>query len=72
MSNSKHNIQIVEFSDELSKPIKTLNYKWLEKYFRVEEGDIVSLSNPKKYIIDKADTFTMQSLMAKLLEQLHY
>ena len=53
MNNSKHNIQIAEFSDELSEPIKTLNYKWLEKYFRVEEGDIVSLSNPKKYIIDK-------------------
>lgn len=53
MSYSRHNIEIIEFSDELSEPIKTLNYEWLEKYFRIEEGDIVSLSNPKKYIIDK-------------------
>lgn len=49
----KKNIEIIEFSDELSEPIKTLNYEWLEKYFCIEEGDIISLSNPQKYIIDK-------------------
>ncbi len=53
MSNNKHNIQIIEFYNELSEPIKTLNYEWLEKYFRVEENDITVLSNPKKYIIDE-------------------
>jgi len=53
MSNDRHTIQIIEFSEELSEPIKTLNYEWLEKYFCVEEGDVVSLSNPKKHIIDK-------------------
>lgn len=52
MSN-KHKIEIIEFSEVLSEPIKTLNYEWLEKYFRVEDGDVVSLSNPQKYIIDK-------------------
>ena len=52
MSN-KQEVEIIEFSEELSEPIKTLNYEWLEKYFRVEEGDIASLSNPQKYIIDK-------------------
>lgn len=52
MSN-KHEVEIIEFSEELSEPIKTLNYEWLEKYFRVEEGDVASLSNPQKYIIDK-------------------
>jgi ribosomal protein S18 acetylase RimI-like enzyme len=46
-------IEIIDFSDDLSEPIKTLNYEWLEKYFRVEEGDVISLSDPKKYIIDK-------------------
>lgn len=50
---SKHEIEIIEFYDALSEPIKTLNYEWLEKYFRVEDGDVVSLSNPKQYIIDK-------------------
>jgi ribosomal protein S18 acetylase RimI-like enzyme len=51
MSN-KNDIEIIEFSKELSDPIKTLNYEWLEKYFKVENGDVVSLSNPQKYIID--------------------
>jgi ribosomal protein S18 acetylase RimI-like enzyme len=51
--NNKHEVEIIEFSEELSEPIKTLNYEWLEKYFRLEEGDVASLSNPQKYIIDK-------------------
>lgn len=46
-------IEIIDYSDELNEPIKTLNYEWLEKYFRVEEGDMRSLSNPKEQIIDK-------------------
>ena len=49
----KHEIEIIEFSEELSEPIKTLNYEWLEKYFMVEDGDVVSLSNPQEYIINK-------------------
>jgi N-acetylglutamate synthase-like GNAT family acetyltransferase len=47
------NIEIIAFSPELQEPIKTLNYEWLEKYFRIEKGDIISLSNPKEQIIDK-------------------
>ncbi len=34
-------------------PIKTLNYEWLEKYFKLEPSDILSLSNPKTEIIDQ-------------------
>lgn len=52
MSN-KNVVEIIEFSEELSEPIKTLNYEWLEKYFRIEEGDVASLSDPQKHIIDK-------------------
>ena len=48
----KSRIEIIEFSEDLSEPIKTLNYEWLEKYFRIEEGDVISLSDPKKYIVD--------------------
>lgn len=51
--NNKDVVEIIEFSAELSEPIKTLNYEWLEKYFRVEEGDVASLSDPQKHIIDK-------------------
>ncbi|WMJ75345.1 GNAT family N-acetyltransferase [Cytophagaceae bacterium ABcell3] len=47
------NIKIIDFSDDLTEPIKTLNYEWLQKYFRIEKGDEISLSNPKEHIIDK-------------------
>ena len=46
-------VEIIEFTNEQKEPIKTLNYEWLEKYFRVEKGDIISLTNPKENIIDK-------------------
>lgn len=50
---TKINIQIIDFSDDLKEPVKTLNYEWLEKYFRIEKNDVISLSNPKEEIIDK-------------------
>ena len=46
-------IQIIPYSDELKEYIKILNYEWLQAYFRVEEGDEISLSNPRERIIDK-------------------
>ena len=46
-------IEIINFSDELQEHIKILNYEWLEKYFRIEKNDIISLSNPKEQIINK-------------------
>jgi ribosomal protein S18 acetylase RimI-like enzyme len=48
-----NHVDIIEFSDELSVYVKTLNYEWLEKYFRVEKGDKISLENPKREIIEK-------------------
>ncbi len=47
------NIEIIDFSEDLKPYIKQLNYEWLEKYFSIEESDVISLSNPKKEIIDK-------------------
>lgn len=49
----KNDIQIILYSDENKQFIKTLNYNWLEKYFHIEKGDEISLSNPKEEIIDK-------------------
>jgi GNAT superfamily N-acetyltransferase len=49
----KNDIQIILYSDEYKQFIKTLNYNWLQKYFHVEKGDEISLSNPKVEIIDK-------------------
>lgn len=46
-------IEIIPFSDDLQDHIKILNYEWLEKCFRVEKGDRISLSDPRKEIIDQ-------------------
>ena len=46
-------VEIVEYTDELSKIFYELNIEWLERFFYVEDHDKVILSNPKKYIIDK-------------------
>lgn len=46
-------IEIIPYSDELKEYVKILNYEWLEEHFYVEEGDEISLSDPKKHIIDK-------------------
>lgn len=48
-----HPIEIIPFSEDLHSYIKILNYEWLEKHFRIEEGDRISLSDPKKEIIGK-------------------
>ncbi|MFB9080516.1 GNAT family N-acetyltransferase [Flavobacterium procerum] len=46
-------IYIIPFSPDLKEHIKTLNIAWLEKYFKVEEKDHLTLSNPQEEIIDK-------------------
>lgn len=50
---TSNKIEIIDYSDDLKEAIKILNYDWLEKYFRVEETDVQSLSNPREEIIDK-------------------
>lgn len=46
-------VEIIPFSSDLKEPIKTLNIAWLTKYFKVEEKDKLTLSNPQEEIIDK-------------------
>jgi ribosomal protein S18 acetylase RimI-like enzyme len=46
-------VEVLGFSEELKEHVKRLNYAWLEKYFRVEKNDVISLTNPKAEIIDK-------------------
>ncbi len=46
-------IQIIDFSEENKQAIKTLNVEWLEKFFHVEPGDVISLSDPVGEIINK-------------------
>jgi ribosomal protein S18 acetylase RimI-like enzyme len=51
--NLQNTVEIIPFSPDLKEPIKTLNIEWLQKYFRVEEKDELTLSNPQEQIIDK-------------------
>src|SRR6187402_2370993 len=51
--NSQDNVEIIPFSADLKEHIKTLNKEWLQKYFKVEEKDELTLSNPQEEIIDK-------------------
>jgi GNAT superfamily N-acetyltransferase len=46
-------IEIVDYSEGTKEFVKTLNYEWLEKYFKVEPVDVISLADPQKEIIDK-------------------
>jgi len=46
-------IEILDFSPKYREYFKTLNYEWLEKYFKVEELDKKILTDPEKEIIQK-------------------
>ncbi|PXY47052.1 GNAT family N-acetyltransferase [Flavobacterium hydrophilum] len=46
-------VEIIPFSPDLKDHIKILNIAWLTKYFRIEEKDELTLSNPQEEIIDK-------------------
>jgi ribosomal protein S18 acetylase RimI-like enzyme len=48
-------IKIIDYDNSTlhRTAIKELNYEWLQKYFKVEPGDVISLSDPKEEIIDK-------------------
>lgn len=59
--------EIIDFSDDLKQHIKTLNYEWLEKYFRVEAGDVIALSNPREHIIDKGGFIYYAKLNDKIV-----
>lgn len=43
-------IEIIPFASELKSHFKSLNYEWLKTYFKVEESDEETLSNPELII----------------------
>ena len=53
MTTKNNSVEIIPVSSNLKEHIKTLNKAWLEKYFKVEEKDELTLSNPQEEIIDK-------------------
>lgn len=64
---TQNKIEIIDFSEDQKKAIKILNYEWLEKYFRVEKNDVISLSNPKEEIIDKGGFIFYAKLNDKIV-----
>lgn len=62
------NFEIISYSEEYKDYLRILNYEWLQKYFRIEEGDVYSLSNPKAAIIDKGGYIFLLKGIWKLLE----
>lgn len=47
-------IEIIDLDpqDETQKlAFKQINYEWIEKYFKVEKGDLASLEDPEKYFL---------------------
>lgn len=65
--SEENKIEIINYTEELKEPIKTLNYEWLEKYFFIEQGDVISLSNPKEEIIDKGGFIFYAQLNNKIV-----
>ena len=51
--SAQNTVEIIPFSEDLKEHIKTLNFEWLKKYFRVEDQDELTLSNPQEEIINK-------------------
>ncbi|SFU61582.1 Acetyltransferase (GNAT) family protein [Pustulibacterium marinum] len=46
-------VSIVAFTTEERDAIRKLNYEWLERYFKLEPGDVKSLNNPETEILAK-------------------
>lgn len=47
-------IEIIDLDpqNEIQKlAFKQINYEWIEKYFKVEKGDLASLEDPEKYFL---------------------
>lgn len=52
-SGNTHFPTITTYDENYKDSFRSLNYEWLEKYFKVEEEDKKLLHNPKEEIIDK-------------------
>lgn len=47
-------IEIIDLdpqNETQKQAFKEINYEWIEKYFKVEKGDLASLEDPEKYFL---------------------
>lgn len=52
IARERANIEMVEFEPKYSTVFSALNYRWIEKYFTVEDSDRAMLDAPQQYILD--------------------
>ncbi|MEO6406237.1 MAG: hypothetical protein ABIY51_02695 [Ferruginibacter sp.] len=45
--------EVIDFAPEYRDAIRQLNYEWLQKYFFVEESDVLQLNDPENEILGK-------------------
>ena len=50
-SRECQHVEIIEYSPKFHDEFKQLNYEWIEKYFKLEEADHQSLSQPDEKIL---------------------
>ncbi len=60
-------MKIIPYSNELKNEIKRLNIEWLEKYFSVENNDVLQLSDPENEIINKGGLIYYSSLNDEII-----
>lgn len=59
---NKNSLTIVPYSSKYEKAFFDLNKQWIEHYFKMEQTDIDSLSDPDGYIINKGGHILIGSL----------
>lgn len=47
----------VTYDPQYKTAFRTLNYEWIEKYFKIEKKDIEQLENPEECIADGGEVF---------------
>lgn len=52
-------IEIIDFAPSHAADFKSLNERWIRKYFKMEAADYAALDHPQSYIIDKGGCILM-------------
>jgi putative acetyltransferase len=50
--NPSKTVEVIPFRDELARSFEALNREWIERYFTVEEADLVAFRDPSGMIVE--------------------
>lgn len=53
MSDINTEVKIINYDSKYKEAFKALNEEWIEKFFKMEDGDYKLLNNPEEHIINK-------------------